>query len=422
MNMLNKLGAAVIAALMLLSSGSYLAKSDAAVTKQVGANVDATNYPVTITPCTAYGFSEETTLTLPTGFNTPRMVRVDHDGSSNWGYVIADDASGGIRMAAFDLTTMTVSATYVFQTSTPGKYTQVGRYAGDVIAGRLYTAMLARNGGGSCSGGLGFDCPAINIFNGPIFDSESIDTGHQLATIDDMRASGSSTLLMIVSEGAGTRLFRTYGTSGTFTASGTDTGVSAFGKIANFSLGGFQYAGLVNAGASVYQLGTGSPTVNATFAFSSFGGDLLGAIYTLDQTTDYVAGESDITGGAQAERNWVPTGSLASVTNNTYAAGGTQGAAAFQGTFYDSTNGKVFSYRELPGAVMGFVRTSGGPSPAFTVEQTFTCVSCNQSGGTATGTQVVDYAPQKARMFVGNTGAPGTISRVKVCSSGGPAA
>lgn len=402
------------------------------VTQIIGAAVDPV-VPPTL-PCTTFGFVEEAQLTLPTGFNNGVMIRVMPSRTTNipynnLGYAITEVAAVNTQLTVFDLTTMTIRASATISTPA-GKYRLAQRVQGDLDTdGRLYIFREAAQGGPSCPAGSANCISFARFLENASMQLEGITGNCITSNIDDARDGGSGSYVTISNRdpicGGTGREFRLWSKSSlAFSSLGTQFGISAFGHLSRL-FNGNVYGCLTDATNTCRRIPSGSATSNATFSFtSSFSTRLLGAIYPA--VTDFVGntnqilGSSDQTGGVQARRAFVNESNLVNCCTNLYAAGGTDGAAIFQGTFYDALNNKVFSAR-VDGINEELIRTTPGPN-TFTVEATLNCVNCNYNGGSASGSQVIDYAPHKARLFTISTTSPAVINRIRICATGGPPA
>lgn len=381
-----------------------------AVQIQIGGSTDATIPPPP--PCSTLGFVEETQLTLPTGFNQGRFMRVMKTPYNNIGYVITEDGSSQ-RLAVFDLTTMTLRATATLGTF-PGKYRQAGRIQGDIDPdSRLYVFREARNGGGSCAGGAGFNCISFARFlENASLQSEVISGPDATANLDDARDdfSGGYILLHAANTATLERRFDRYSKNSLgLLATGTLTGISAFGHLSRF-FNNHLYGILESTTANGWSIPSGSPVADGTFSMTaSFGLNLIGAIHGLTNDAGLlnIVGESGNT-VTNAVRGYVNTGLVNFATSNYTAA---EQGAAFQSSFYDSFLNRVFSVRNNN----VLVRTTPGVV-GFAIEQTFTCLLCNYANQQ---TQTADYAPHKMRLFTVSNGTPAVINRIKVCAVGG---
>jgi hypothetical protein len=380
-------------------------------------------------PCTTFGFIEEATLTLPTGFNNGVLMRVMQSRYNNIGWVMTDDGVS-LRIAVFDLTAMTLRASATLDTF-PGKYRTAQRVQGDIDTdSRLYVFLEARNGGGSCAGGAGNNCIAFRQFTEGSLSTvvEAITGPDATVNLDDARQNGPQHFVLLNAEVTptnGNRRFELFSKSSLLKLSnGTEFGNMGFGHLSR-TFNGRLY-GITNGNtANGLRLPGNSATSDGTFSLSaSFGARLVGAIYgaiTDDPAnTNKILGSSDQTGGVQAFRAHVNESNLVNCCTNSYAVGGTNGAAIYQGTFYDSINNKVFSGR-TDGANEEIIRTTPGPN-TFTVEATLNCVACNYNIGSGTGSQIIDYAQHKMRLFTVSNQSPAVITRIGVCASGGPPA
>lgn len=90
-----------------------------------------------VTPCTTMGFSVESTLTLPTGFGQARLLRVNKTGSGSIGYTVHGNGSY-IKLAAFDMDSMSLVGSTTIQATGAGQYYSAGRYPGDTDGDTLF--------------------------------------------------------------------------------------------------------------------------------------------------------------------------------------------------------------------------------------------------------------------------------------------
>lgn len=376
-------------------------------------------------PCTTFGFTEEATLTLPTGFNNGVFLRTMTNPYNNIGYAITEDG-GGQRIVTFDLTSMTVRSSLTLGTF-PGKYRSALRVQGDIDTAdsRLYVFREARNGGGSCTGGAGGNCISFARFTDNQLSSfaEAITGPDASANIDDARQHGPHKFLIINNPAVNRRLELFDKVSLIKDGNGSDFGIASFGHLSR-TFSGHLYGCLIDAIGTCRRIPSGSATSDATFNYSGLmGGNLISSnLYgglPGDQATPVPQIAIETTeSGVASRRVYLRASDQVFTAANSYAI--TDGSALFQGSFYDAINNKVFSARNEGGAIR-LIRSTPGPT-TFTVEQTFACVACNMNTGSSTGTQVVDYAPHKMRLFTISLASPAVITRIRVCATGGPPA
>lgn len=403
-----------------------ISQSDA-IKRVVGANIDGT---FSTAFCNSFGFSVEKSVTLG-GSTVTRMVRVDRSSTTmtNTGYIITE-TGGGKTLTAFNLDTLGIIGTDAF----PNTIYETGqRVAGDVFAdGLLYFGinMLsgASNGGASCPVGSGFSCVSMNKYNSSVVKvAEVVDTSilaaRRVSAIDDVRESGT-TIMAVVGETTGVRDFRTYVTASlAFSTIGTTTTANV-GRLSR-EFQGSNYGVLSLAGSTVWQFTAGNPTAAATSSVL-YAPRLASAIYggnnTLLGLGNLIYTESDTTGAGSTRGQYLISPFAANCASCPYITT-VPNAAAYQGTFYDVANNKVFSTRSTDGVSdTEFVRTVSDFAVNYVPEEIFTCPGavCGGPGGLSLGVQTVDYAPQKMRLYVGSNTNPVVLSKIKVCASGGP--
>lgn len=382
-----------------------------------GGAVDATIPPPP--PCATFGFSVEAIVTLPVGQNNIRMVRIDRSGNTQIGYAITSQPTG-YTVYAFDFKTMAVLG---INTMTPLGYRDAGRLQGDVgrTDGKLYLFHEVSTAEPSCPGNR---CVVMSRWSGSTLEQSTVDTtGSIINNIDDARESGANFLVIVSRTSAPlVREFRTYDkssllrlSSGTQMAAGTTNG---FGHIAR-TLNGRMYAGSATlAVGNVWTFAQDTATADNTATIGFAVGLLLGAIFPSDAGLSFFLFDSSQTGAIIAQRSYI-TPPVTAAGPQPFD-GVVDLGASYQGSFWDSTNRKVFALRSTVASIGSVQRDTEGLTSAFNTEETFACASCPNSGGMDTGTQVVDYNQQYARMYVGSNESPARLTKIKVCASGGP--
>lgn len=392
-----------------------------AITETVGAHADATEPNVA---CAVFGFSVESTITLPTGLNIGRFLRVSDSG--NFGMAVVEDANAQ-TLITFGLDNFQILATRQL-TTFPGDFLQAGRVQGHITNGQLFLFRTLRQVASSCVGGAGASCIQVDQINP---DTTIIGTGistDTLGNLDDVRddGAGGSVIVANFNAGATRDILRLNHTGLTFTL-GSNLAVSAFGHIArdDFSVPstGAWVTLESTANPNGFVVAAGGATTSDTYTTaSSLGTRLPQAGYFLNSDGSpsiiQYADESDQTGGIQARRAYVRPSDFVNNATGFYAAGGQDGGAAFQGTFYDRNPGinKVFSNRLTS---TDFIRVTPGPS-TFTIEERFACPA-NTCGNTVLAdTQVSDYSPSRLRIYQISGDSPARLNKIQVCASGGP--
>ena len=402
------------------------------VRKLILGQVDGTTVTRTVRPCTTMGFSVESSLTLPATFASGKFLRVDrtaYSGDNGYGYVLVDGGGPNyIKLAVFNLDTMALVGTTIIQAAVPGKYRPSGRYAGETSGGSLYLGLPVRNGGGSCSGGGGNDCISISKYTGTTFNGEGITAADATDQIDDMRFADSTTLIMVSDNPSGAlRRYSTFSSSSlALIGHGANTTFGSYGRLSQ-AINGFNYAAFaIAASPNAAKIAVGANVATSTFTFNTtFGGRLPATLfgYTGDNGNDYIVSDSDVIGSAIARRGYVLASTLVNTTSSNYNAAGTDGAALYMESFYDSINNFTYVFRGDGGSGLtgDIMRITPGPT-TFTVGERFACggTICTQAGGFATGTQTADFSERMARLFVVNTDNPAVVSKIKVCATGGP--
>jgi hypothetical protein len=376
-----------------------------------GGSVDAT-----IPPCTTFGFSIDSTQTLPAGQNNARMVRVDRSGTSTTGYVLTSQV-GGYTVYAFNFKSMVTLGSTV---NTITGYVDAGRLQGDVGSdGKLYVFNLITTANGGCPVN---QCLLMSRWSGTTLEASAIDTTASDGNIDDARESSNNFLVVAGDNGTSLREFRTYSKSTlTLQATGTVTASSSFGHIAR-TIDGTMYAGLATtANPNVWTFPVDSPTATQTTQLVLGAGRLVGALFPIATAiSNLYAFDSDSTTALNPVRAWITTPGVGISGPTLFSGGAADSFASFQSAFYDSLEQRVFSLR-TDGVQAGLLqRTTPGVTP-FATQENFACgVQCNNSGSGNTGTQVSDYAQSTARFFVGSNESPARLTRIKVCATGGP--
>jgi len=383
----------------------------AAPSKIFGAAGDASIPPTP--PCQVFGFSVENIVTLPVGQNQAAMVRVDRSGLTQIGYILTSQATG-YTVHAFNFKTL---ASLGDSVQTPLGYRNAGRLQGDVGSdGFLYLFYEVLTADPLCPSN---NCVVMAKWNGASLVSAVTDSNTgATSNIDDARESGGQ-FLAGISLASGIRVFRLYD-KGSLTrlSTGTDTGVSVFLHVSR-ALGSSDIYGALSDNTTfpnIFRFAIGTATASGSTSLAYTAGLGISAIFPQEGASLMILDSGNET-----------TPQRAYVTPPTTIAG-PQGfpstsanlGAAFQGSFYDSTNRKVFSLRTNAGSAGLLLRSTVGLTDTFASEERFPCASCVNAGGTTTGSQVVDYAQSFARMYVGSNESPARLTQLKVCAVGGP--
>lgn len=381
----------------------------------VGSNVAVVVEPTL--PCTTFGFSVEQTVTLPVGYNISRMVRVDRRDGGTTGYMYLSSGGTG-RVVQFDLNTLAIIDVDSLSSST---YSVEALAAGEVSSSGLFYFGLemfsgTNRGLATCPIGAG-NCLSLLKYENTSLIVENVDEINRAGSgPDDIRESGGNILVGLSGNASSVREFRTYDSSSLeFSATGTLTPSSAQ-VIISRPFNGFNYAARQISNGQVYQLPAGSPTASLT-TVTAFGPKLATAIYGTD-INNLLFVESDTTGGGIPRRQSYNLPSLTDACTTCIYNAVTALAAARDSTFYDSVNERVFSVR-TDGITVKLLRTLADVQATYTPEELFTCPAAN-CGVTGLVNQSVDYAPQKARLYIGSGESPAKLSKIKVCAVGGP--
>lgn len=380
-----------------------------------GGAVDATRYTP---PCTTFGFSVEAISTLPTGHNNARMVRIDRSGNTQTGYVLTSNATG-YTIYTFDFKTMAALGS---STVTPVGYRDASRLQGDVstVDGKLYVFYEVSTADPFCPVNR---CVVMARWAGNSLESAVTDTfAGAVDNIDDARESGAQFLVVLSSVTTATRVFRTYdrNTLARITT-GTNTGISSFGHIARAGDGVIYGTLTTNTGnPNIWVFGLESATAfGSGFNFYTAGNGV-GAIYPRAVGTGVFEPPvlMDSANEVTPQRSYISPAPITLAGPLGFPLTSANLAAAFQGSFYDSVNRKIFSLR-YDNAVGASIALRSDVFP-ITSDERFGCASCINSGGSTTGTQIVDYNQAYARMYVGSNETPARVSKIKVCAVGGP--
>lgn len=374
------------------------------------------------TPCTTMGFSVESTLTLPSGFGSARMLRVNKTATTGGlGYTVHGNGNF-IKVAAFDLDTMTLAGSTTLQATGSGQYYSQGRYAGDTDGDTLFFFLLNNQvaGGGTCPivGNLCISLKKASVSGGVINIGTFDDLSDTAANLDDARFTATDTMWLINGNNAGQRRIISFATNSlTRNATGSLLGVNAPGMFSTAQFGGYVYAAFsTTTSPNIFQFSPGNLPPVASGNVAS--GRVPGAIYALTPSgSGVVAVESNINGLGVATRSYM-SGTLVLNATDGYPVN-TDGNPQFNSTFYDQVNDKVYSYRLDGGAgLTGDWMRLTSTSP-MSVQQRFACGSglCANPVGL---TQVADFSENKARLYVVNWDNPAKISKLKVCATGGP--
>ena len=407
--------------LMVMTFGS-LSSAQVRPNIMYGGSVDNTQPSGVVPPCATMGYSVETTLTLstvPTAQWTLEFMRINRTSSTvRTGYVVArQTVTQEKRLITYDTRTMTVIASVTINNPAVGKYTS-GTQSGDTDNDVLYLARLVNNGAiFGCTAGGGFPCVSMSKFD--MFGNmlgESIAGTLATANIDDARIDNST--LLLLGSGA-SRYYQTWSVpGGSFIANSALTGIGSTGIIALGVMDGFKYVGFTDVAKTIHKLAASSTTISATGTFAgNFAlNNTLGAILTFAPQASLLIGESISFGGINASRGYL-SNTLVNVGSTSYVLA--NGSASAFGTFYDYVNNRMHGFRFTPGVAITnqILRTT--PDTGV-VEQAFTCSPACTGGGAV---PLMDFNVNSARLFVaGNDGVNNTVSRIKVCATGGPSA
>lgn len=383
-----------------------------------GASADGT---VTAVPaCGSSGFSVESTLTL-TGFTDARFLRVNNTTRKNnggIGYVVGGNGDlAQIWLAAFDMDTMALLGTYQIQPAGGGgfgTYTNNGRYAGDTSGNDLYIYMFNRAAGfGGTCGGV-FTCASLLKFTGASFIGVGNDTAIPVAQLDDAKFISATSILVMDSDGAGFRRPTLWSSASlTRLGSGATFGTSGFTMVSD-GMGGNNYVNQVTSTTN-YRLPAGTTVFDASKVIAYGASRIAQAIYTLGSGSDLVATESGINGAFPSVRDFMIGSTMTDLgLAATYVAN--DGTSAWQSTFFDSINNKVYSVRADGG--FGYTAQIIRTDPLATIEQRFACGTCLVNA--SQGIQASDFNQNMARLYLVNTSNPPVVNKIKVCATGGP--
>lgn len=393
--------------------------SYAAVVRDIyGANVDSTTNA--IAPCSSLGFSVESTLTL-TGFADARFLRVNSSTRANnggIGYVIGGNGDPAqIWLAAFSMDTMALLGTYIIQPAGGGAfgtYTNSGRYAGATLGNDLYAFMFNRQlgFGGTCA--VGGTCSSLLKFTGASFIGVGNDTAVGISQLDDAKFAGATTLLVMNSGGSGNRFPTLWSTASlTKLGSGTPLATSGFTMVSRL-MNGYNYVALVGGTPNMLRLPAGTTTFDASVT-AGLAGRAPSAIYAFNDDTGLIADDTTYVGGLNALRNFMLVPGMTDGGNvAAYVVG--DGSAAYQSTFWDAINSKVYTVRADGGAGLSsnIIRTDA----LAAIEQRFACATCTVDG--SQGVQMADFNANMARLYLVNNANPPVVNKIKVCATGGP--
>ncbi len=396
--------------------------SNGQVQKIVGMNADSSVPPIIPIPCTTFGYSIEQSVILPGGFNGATLLRVSDISDTGW--LLTDDmtvGSGSARLLAFNLSDLSTIGTFVIDTNATD-WTGGQTWQGDIDGDTLYVVGRVRNGRLGCTATGGFDCIGVQRFNATGSRSALIIQGSEpVVNIDDARNDGHGGLLFVYGDiTASRRLGRfSFSTLG-IAVGGSNLGLGTAGIIKK-PIGDFSYVMTNDVARTLFRVPVPSITQDGSISLAtSLGGDLAGAIWSTNiGGSDLILIESDVTGGAQAERVYVDPGTFSVLTVSTYDVSGIDGGTASQGAHIDVTNNTIHSYRSTL-TTNKIVRTSV-PAP-FTRFNVFTDSILNGTGGPTSFPvrQVSDFSQNRLRIYAVNSSSPGTLFKIKVCATGGP--
>jgi hypothetical protein len=351
------------------------------------------------------------------------MLRVNattRAGNGGIGYVVGGNGdTAQIWLAAFNMDTMALIGTSIIQPAggaASGQFTNLGRYAGVTNGNDLYSFQFQRTSGfgGSCiAGGL---CATLLKYQGASQVGISTNTGVRVDQMDDAKLVNGSTI-GLVNAGAGNRRLSLWTLGLSNIATGTALSSGGFGLISR-AMNGYNYVSIGNSLASpnIYRIPVGAtaPDASTTLSYGG-GGRASNAIYTFGDADGFVLNESTYFGGSNGLRNFMTApGMVDSGVAATYIAG--DQSAAYQQTFYDAVNNKVYSTRGDGGG--GLSSNLIRSTPLGAIEQRFACANCIV--GASQGIQASDFAPNMLRIFLVNNTNPPVISKIKVCATGGP--
>jgi len=370
--------------------------------------------PDPIPPCTLSGFSIDSTLnqTILSG-QTVRWHRVERRRDQpRVGYAVTTNSvSNEMHLVSYDARNMSINRDVVIQAAGGADYGTTS-VVGEVVGGQLYLILRVNFGRLGCN-----PVPANQCVSLSKYDSlgnklgETVVGSIPMQVVDDARTNGASTLLVSYGDGVDRKLMSFSIPGGSLiSVSGSVMSPGTLGQFALNGDAGAQYIAYSNSARTVKRIALDSVTVTATGNFT----------YTFSNTTGSpvvvpglaLIGESISFGGINADENYMSLTGLANI-GNTFPWNAADGSAAPRSTFYDGVNGQLYSWRDSTGRIARLAPLGG------VVLERFDCgIPC-----VASSLPTTDFVEPNGRLYIATGSALQlTITRIKVCATGGPPA
>lgn len=389
----------------------------------LGASADVSTPPaIPITSCGTLGYNIDGTLTFSLisadvavqNFN--RVEKFNRVGRTGYFLTRNNTNSTELIVYSYDAVAMTLINTTIVQVVNQLDY-GVQR-VGDIFQNDLY---LVRNiNGGRLGCGVGKVCMSITKIqsNGTVTPGPTVDiSGIVINSLDDIYIDSGGIAYVIFSDGANRRMAIFNAPAQTFIGNGPSLGVGAQGVFAyQRTVTDAIYVGFLDGSRTVKKFATGSTTPSATSTYSFSGSNTLQGL-SAAVPLNFLLGGSSSFGGIASNIGYKNFDLVTSLSSVSYAS--TDGSVSRGAAYYDETNNKLHVMMTDVGAgAFNFIRSTVNP---FTIEQRFNCATPVQCGSAQF--RLYDYAEVIARFYVGSGSlGVGTIQRVKVCATGGPAA
>lgn len=398
----------VLLSLVILSG--VPSPASAQVTHIYSGAVQSTRDPTP--PCIALGYNVDAVLnvSVPTN-NLSRVMRIDRNPSNpRVGYIVSiNSITHSWVVTVFDGVSMATLAQREINPTFANNYND-GQYGAEVVDGVLYLVRVVNYLSLGCVSIVNETCLSLSKIDGSatLLSQTVVTPGGR--SIDDVRMNGASTLLVSYNYRDTGRRLMTFSIPGSsfITDSGT-IGPQAPSQLALNADGGFQFVGYNDATFQLKQIQNDSVTVSINGNFAYPAGNTLGALFVIPEA-NLLIGEG-ANAGFPATRNYQ---NYTTVTNlgNTATFLPSDGGALRRSTYWDRVNGVVHGFWSGP----NLMRTNAFPG---TVQERFSCVNCG-----ATSDPANDWSESSGRLYVASTPLAGqaTVTRIKVCSIGGPPA
>jgi hypothetical protein len=408
--------------LLIMTCGVYLQHANAILPNVIyGASSDATPPSGFITPCSTLGYNVDATLTFPALGSVPitnQAVVETSQRADRTGYYVTRDNSFSREVWVYSYDAVAMSLLSSVQLQAAGQLDYGNRVAA-VHNNNLYIVRIVNSGRLGCTV-LRRCISFVRISpSGAVSDSGPIDlVTADVFGLNDLTIRASGTAYLAFSDGTGGRRIAilnapslSFSGFGPPLAGYTSTALFAFMEPTSPAL----YVGELN-GLRISSVPFGSTTESAQSTYS-YAGINSSAAFSTAINLNFLLGVSRTIGGtspnlAYKDFSLVTTQATVSYLNSS------DGDARAGGTYYDAANNVLHSIRSDGGAgAPNIIRSTISP---FVIQQRYSACGIACSNATF---RTYDYVPSTERFYFGvNDFTNVTITRVKVCNTGGPPA